>query len=52
LKDQLDILIQDKSAHFSVQEESMFVRYIEDKEPEAQGVKVRLRFSDTIEQAE
>ena len=48
LKNQLDLVIQ-PSLLFSIDEQQgAFVKYIDDENIDAQGVKVRCQFTDTI----
>lgn len=50
LKDQLDLIVQDE-AFFEYDDESGFIKYVEDTNHDKQGIKVRMRFSDTVEKA-
>lgn len=48
MKNQFDLVIQ--SQHLFTIDEDKFVKYIEDTNIEAQGIKVRCKFSDKIEE--
>ena len=47
-KNSLEILIQDCESHFTINSADSFVSYIDDKDCETQGVRLRLSFTDTI----
>jgi hypothetical protein len=52
MKNQLDIIVQERHQVFDITDSDFpFVSYIKDKDFEQQGITIRLKFTDTIDEA-